>query len=257
MTPSTAEIYHPSFDHKQTSADFFTEGIRRVSLDSTSAALPPTRSRTHTPSGSSSTPTPIDSPVGRKPTSQTSSPGTASSPHSTTGPASLPSLLKTKSKWTSLLSSHSSSTPASVDPEVTLTHTTPFHSHLSTSGAYVPPSGAPGFKPTQGPDRDGAHWDDLDEKGVELVGRRESTIDILSSNAAEMVRRPPRPSLGTSHRTDLSSSSSYSDSTTSATSTTAGGQVDASLLARSARLLARYFLRPEREVGRQAQTRSK
>lgn len=106
----------------------------------------------------------------------------------------IPSLLKTKSKWTSLLSSPTTSptTPAPIaDPdfESHVTHTTPFHSHLGVGGSYVPPSGAPGFRPDVAP-REGSQWDDLDEKGIELVGRRETTVDILSSGAAEMVRLP-------------------------------------------------------------------
>jgi hypothetical protein len=106
----------------------------------------------------------------------------------------IPSLLKTKSKWTSLLSSPSASTTphapnanADLDFEQHVTHTTPFHSHLGSAGSYVPPSGAPGFRPDDAP-REGSQWDDLDERGIELVGRRETTVGILSSGAAEMVR---------------------------------------------------------------------
>lgn len=107
-------------------------------------------------------------------------------------PASvIPSLLKTKSMWTSLLHTpNAAPTPPAhnVDPsfEPHLTHTTPFHSHLGPAGSYVPPSGAPGYRPNIAL-REGSRWDDLDERGIELAGRRDSTIGILSSGAAEMV----------------------------------------------------------------------
>ncbi|KAL7416448.1 TLD-domain-containing protein [Mrakia frigida] len=160
-------------------------------------------------SSSSSTPTPPrPSSTPPHPTRTTSSsknptpsPPPTSSSNKSTKSATLPNLLKAGSRWTSLVSN---SLPISNTPAA-LTHTNPFrgsgsHSSSGPGEVYIPPTGAPGFRPEKEGWNTGG-WE-LPKEGaredeVKLVGRTDVTLGVLTSSSAEMIRPhlPPRQRL--------------------------------------------------------------
>jgi hypothetical protein len=86
----------------------------------------------------------------------------------------------------------------------TLTHTTPFASQSRDSSSYIPPSGAPGFRPWQSAseEEEALRQSHLrndsvgseEDWSVRLVGRRPETTPVLMEGEAKQLRAylPPR-----------------------------------------------------------------
>ncbi|WWC91351.1 uncharacterized protein L201_006294 [Kwoniella dendrophila CBS 6074] len=136
---------------------------------------------------------------------------TRSPPHHSKLLDTLATTSKIASKWRSAITSSTFSPPnqqpqpepyiphAPKSPEslpIDVTHQNPFVSAEQLAGSYTAPTGAPGFDPRQ--HNKPKYIVAEDEWGhITLVGRRESTVQVLSSMEADKLRLhlPPRQKL--------------------------------------------------------------
>ncbi|CDZ97826.1 Oxidation resistance protein [Phaffia rhodozyma] len=213
VSPSNADLYHPSLQRRANSEDFFSPLVRQQSLDASRSG--------HTFSDAAARPLPgkekLRKMSERFPSNKSSSlpadtsPSVRNSSNASQPISLLPNLIKQTSKWKSMLSSptshsgtpHQSSISSSIAANVPsyqsahITHSNPFYTNPSS--VYVPPSGAPGFVPhtnllPQGGFPSAAQGGLGEARGVQLTGRRQETVGILTEEGAECLRPhlPPR-----------------------------------------------------------------